>query len=177
MIYEDFCPINDKEALIVTGPSYTNLNQIVKTDYNLNLIETIKTGTYLRLGNIYNDKIFYSDNYTVYEDVKFLIEGIQPYMTEYGILYQHHGVIFLKDEIVIKPETGYFTVGRPTFYDDIIYYETRKSEAPQGWEVWKYDFDSNKTEYVCDGCNAFRYNDTIYYQKWNGKEFELCKKE
>ncbi len=180
MILEDFYPINDKEGLIVTGPSYNNLNQIKKVRYvgdNIKPKETIKTGTYLRLGNIYNDKLIYSDNYTVYEDDKFLAEGIQPYMTYHGLLYQHHGVIFLKDEILIKPQKDYFTVGRPSFYDGLVYYETRKSEAPKGWEVWKYDIKNNTNSFVINGCNPFRWKDILYYQLWNGMEFEICHKK
>ena len=176
MIFEDFYPINDEEVLVVSGPSLTHLNQILKIDYKNGIIpkEIVRTGTYLRLGNYFKGKLIYSDNYDVFEDGKFLREGIQPYMTEFGLLYQHHGVIFLDDIIIIKPEIGYFTVGRPTFSDGIIYYETRKSEAPQGWEVWKYDMNTGKNEFVCDGCNAFGYKDMIYYQKWNNGEFELC---
>ena len=174
MIFEDLYPIDEDNALIVSGPSLTHLNQILKVSYKngINIKETIKTGTYLRLGNYYNEKLIYSDNYDIFEDGKFLREGIQPYMTEYGLIYQHHGVIFMNDEIIIKPETGYFIVGRPTFSDGVIYYETRKSDAPYGWEVWKHE--NCKNDYVCDGCNAFGYNDMIYYQKWNGVEFEIC---
>lgn len=172
MILEDVSQINESEYLAVTGPSFTHLNQIVRLDGNMNIKEVVKTGTYLRLGNIYNGKLIYSNNYDVFEDDKFIKEGIQPYMTDHGLLYQYHGVIFLDDKIIIKPEPGYFTVGRPTFNDGIIYYETRKSEAPKGWEVWK--FENNRNEYVCDGCNPFGYKDTIWYQKWNGIGMDLC---
>ena len=43
------------------------------------------------------------------------------------------------------------------------------------WETWQYDFKINKK--LFDGCNAFRYNDTIYYQRWKNGEFKLCKTE
>lgn len=176
MILEDIFPIDEKYALAVTGPAFTFLNQIVKVEYTdtVRIVETVHTGTYLRLGNYYNGKLIYSDNYDIYEDGKFLKEGIQPFMTELGLLYQHHGVIFLDDKIIIKPEPGYRTVGRPTFCNGIVYYETRKAEAPQGWEVWKHDINTGKNEFVCEGCNACEYKDIIYYQKWNGIGMTPC---
>ena len=182
MKFEDFSPFNSTDALVAHGDSYNHLDKISMVQYKIEKeikflkFKELVRGTYLRLGNYFKGKLTYSDNYTVFEDGKFLFDGIQPYTFYKGTLYQHHGVIFLNNEIIIKPQTNYIVVGRPTFYNGFVFYETRIENAPN-WETWKYDLKDNTHTPVLFGANAFVYNDTIFYSKWNKKEFELCHKK
>lgn len=175
---EDFCPISDSEALCVNGQSYTELTEIVKVRYNdrleLSEPETIKTGSYLRLGNYYDGELCYSDVYDVFIGDEKICEGIQPYAFDLGIVYQNHGSIYLNKEKIISPYEDYKVCGRPTEYNNQIYYETRCDIAPKGWEIWRYDIESNTNEFIIRGANPYVYKNTLYYSLWNGSEFDLC---
>jgi hypothetical protein len=184
--FEDFCPIDNKNALITHGNDYTHLNEIREVTYligkekrvEIKNGKTLVKGNYLRLGNIFEEKLFFSDGYKIYimemETGKKSEygEGIQPYGYSNGIVYQKNSCIYDNDKRIIIPHGDYEVVGRPTTYKNKIYYETRADPAPLGWEVWIYDMDTKEKIKLIEGANPFAYNDNIFFSKWVDSEFK-----
>lgn len=188
--FEDFCPIDNNNALIAHGVDYTSLNEIRQVTYSIgneNLVEieigkTLVEGNYLRLGNIFEEKLFFSDGYKIYTmeietgKKKEYGVGIQPYGYSDGVVYQKNSCIYHNNKRIIIPHGDYEVVGRPTIYKNKIYYETRADPAPFGWEIWVYDmYSKEKIKLKEGGANPFVYNDKLFFSKWMESEFKtLC---
>lgn len=179
--FEDFCPLDDETALIVCGKTYTELTKIVRVNYQIKKNKVflssptiLLTGKYLRLGNIFNDQLTFSDDYSIYKanmnDLSnriFVCMGIQPYTLESDIVYQKYYCIYLNNKKIITPLDDYIVIGRPTIHQDWIYYEARRKPAPQGWEIWRYNLKSRKKEMVLQsGANPYVYNGKLFYSSW-----------
>lgn len=179
--FEDFCPLTDDTALIVCGTEYTHLTELTKVKYKIkgNKVHLFSptillTGTYLRLGNVFDGKLMFSDEYSVYTtEIKnptkrtYVCEGIQPYLFELGAVYQKRGSIYLNHDVIIPPWDDYIVAGRPTVYNNWIYFEARIKPAPQGWEIWRYDLTSKKKEMVLNyGGNPYVYAGKMFYSHW-----------
>ena len=166
--FEDFCPIDNENALIAHGNDYMHLNEIRQVKYFIgreNIVKfesekTIVKGNYLRLGNIFEGRLFFSDGYTIYimemETGKKheYGEGMQPFGYSDGIVYQKNSCVYHNDKRIIIPQGDYEVVGRPTIYKNKIYYETRSKPAPLGWEIWVYDINS-KEKTNCNNSSWF----------------------
>lgn len=172
MKYEDFYPISDSVALLVCGEYYTCMNEIRQVNYTLESGGSIKftegtvikNGKNLRLGNYYNGELIFSEGY---EPV-----GIQPYKFDKGLLYQTRGKIYLNDEVLFTVWDNYEVLGRPTYANGWVYFETRKSPAPFGWEVWKYNIETKEKVKLLDhGANPYVYEDKLFYSSWENGEF------
>lgn len=177
--FEDFYPIDDSNALVVAGNNYNELSQLWNINYRMKdgvvFIEEQRctmTGKHLRLGNIFQNKLVYSDEWKIYQDGEFIREGMQPYCFEKGIVYHKNAMIYLNDEKIVEPPVDHIEFGRPTIYGNFIYYESRKDEAPSGWEIHRYDMNTNTSEFVRKGANPFCYNDVLFYSYWLKTEFE-----
>lgn len=174
MKYEDFYPYSDTEALICCGDSYQKLSQIRKVYYELmpngsidfTLGEVIKSGGHLRLGNYYNDKLYYTDGYDK--------SGIvQNYMTDIGLFYQQDSKIYLDDDILLThTDTSHpkYQIGRPSYQDDWVYFESRghKKYFDTGiWEVWRYNVKSKQRQKLLDNAaNPYVYKDKLFFSTW-----------
>lgn len=179
MTYEDFCPISDTEALIVTGAEYTALTDLKKVGYELDegrvkltsIGETLVKGTHLRLGNLINGVPIYSDN----GDMLFL-KGEQPYSCEIGFLYKKEGKIWLNEKVLIEKWGEYLAIGRPTYYNGLVYFEARKEgnsiTSPLFWEIWTFNPETKEKRFVRMGANPYCYEGKLFYQKWEGGKFE-----
>ena len=187
--FEDFCPIDNENALIAHGIDYIHLNEIRQVKYSIekeNFVKiksskTIVEGNYLRLGNIFEGKLFFSEGYKIYMmkigtgEKKEYGDGIQPFGYYDGIVYQKNSCIYLNDKRIIIPQGDYEVAGRPTIYKNKIYYETRATAAPLGWEIWVYDIDTKQEKKLIQGANPFVYNDKLFFSKWMESEFKtLC---
>jgi len=185
--FEDFCPIDDTNALIAHGVDYSHLTEILKVKYSIENDNSIHIesgiplakGKYMRLGNLLDGKLVFSDCYKIYtfdfqNNTKIEYgEGLQPYGYKDGIVYQRNACIYNNDERIIIPHGEYEVVGRPTIYKNKIYYEARASPAPRGWEVWSYDMGTKEQIKIKEeGANPFVYDDKLFYSKWVGSEFK-----
>lgn len=172
MKWEDFYPITDNTALIVCGVDYTQMHEIREAEYTLQgeLVvlgesKVIKTGKNVRLGNYYHGELVFSEGY---EPVK-----IQPYRFDGGLLYQTKGNIYLNDEILFTPWDNFKVLGRPTYHNGWVFFETREGPAPQTWEVWKYNLETKqKVKVLNRGANPYVYKDKVFYSFLNGNAFE-----
>lgn len=179
--FEDFCPVDDTTAYIVYGLKYNSLWHIGIVDYLIadNKVYLTKltpcfNGSYLRLGNCWNNKFCYSDGEFLFINDDNVGVGIQPYISEDGFVFNHNNNIFLNHISVIEPFLDYKLVGRPTLYKGYIYFEARKNidTSPRGWEVWRYNIETKEKEKLFEGANPYCYNDKIFYSYLIGDMFE-----
>jgi len=197
MIYEDFYPITDELALITSGEDYEHLQWLKIVTYKVGSDSKViitndvafKKGTHIRLGNIYNGKIVYSDNNVI---EPFNIKGEQPFMTNRGVLYTNDGGIYEKtfSGITIKviPDINNVKIidlwgdikelGNPCEHDGWIYFEARKEPAPMGWQIWKFNIKTSERKLVREyGANPYVFRGKLYFSKWDGKKFETLVEE
>lgn len=182
MIYEDFYPVTNTKAYLVTGSALNRLTAIKKAKYKIEdkkivIIDTYDTqhkGGYLRLGNIFNGVIAYSDGYPgiIYINDIPIREGMQPFIFDEGIVYQNKGRIYLNDKLLIEPWGEYQVVCRPTFSDGWVYFETRKKVSTSGqvaayWEVWRFNMESKEKQRLLKyGANPYVFKGKLFYSKW-----------
>lgn len=185
--FEDFYPFTNKEALIACGRDYPCLSKIVKVDYSVNQSRKIAfihkkvliKGTYLRLGNYFNGELVFSDKDEIFLQSgnirKKIGNGRQPFLSDVGLIYhdrESHS-IYLNGVSLIPLWDDYVSVGRPTVAGEWVYFETRKRPAPQGWEIWRFNFNTSKKEKVLDcGANPYVFKDKLFYSKWIRGKFE-----
>ena len=62
------------------------------------------------------------------------------------------------------------------YYKGKIYYETRQHDFTT-WEIWIYDLITTKHSFVINGANPFMFDNILFYQTWNGKDFDMEYKE
>lgn len=187
--FEDFCPLSKDEALITMGIDYSYLKCIkcvkYKTEENrvkINFLsaKTIIYGSYLRLGNVFNNKLVYSDEQQIFEKniqggQRLIRRGLQPYCFKEGLLYQYDGSIYLNENEIIRPWGDFRIVGRPSFDDGWIYFETRNGPAPDSWQVWRYNLKSKEKQQILKkGANPYVYSDKLFYSKWEKNRFNSC---
>lgn len=191
--FEDLYPLDVERALIVAGKEYVTLNKLQQVRYRRETKGTVKISknhtifeskNYLRLGNIFNNELYYSEDYHVYkigvEKVNLkkpekLYMGIQPFAFEDGIVYQKKGSIYLNDKRILSPLNEYKIIGRPTIANGIMYYEARSTKAPQGWEIWRYNLSTKESEKILNGGNPYVYKNILFYSLWldHKNEFEI----
>jgi hypothetical protein len=191
MVHEDFYPISESEALITVGSTYTRLNEIRKVKYKVEghkviLLESTLylQGIHMRLGNIFEGKLFYSDNNRLYYFDKGIgsleLQGEQPYATNLGLFYTHNRSVYLNDNVIISLWEDFDEIGNVCVDSDWIYFETRrkKNPAPQGWEIWKFNINTKeKQQVVKHGANPDIYSGKLYYSIWGERGFETVMKE
>ena len=167
---EKLCTIRDDNE--IKSDLYVGLENIGQGNNQLESREVPEEFTSNK--NIFKKKIVFSDEYSIYianlNDLNkktFYRNGIQPFLFELGVVYQNHGSIFLNKERIIEPWDDYIVVGRPTVFQNWIYFETRKKPAPQGWEIWRYKIKSGQKEKILqDGANPYIYDKKLFYSKW-----------
>lgn len=179
IVFEDFYPLDSTLALVACGKNYTRLSDIKLVKYKLHnkrviiikYLRVIQKGSYLRLGNFFEGKLVYSNKNNIYlktdKEIVKVGEGIQPFMSELGMLYQRQGIVFLNSRPLIKPWDDYVVVERPTLFDKWVFFETRKGPAPEAWEIWRFEISSGKKELILrHGANSYVFNDKLFYSRW-----------
>ena len=186
--FEDFYPLSDTTALVVTGGEwwadasskrrdYMHNKFVVKLSYTLNyntvqlgqVEECVVSGTHLRLGNYFESKLCYSDNYKIYYgDGEFLGEGEQPFLHETGLYYTLDSKIW-KDGNLLIPLFNMFTeVCHPTISGNWIYFECLLGHAPGGWQVWKQHIKTQqRIPVMAHGANPYVFEDYLYFSYWD----------
>ncbi len=186
--FKDFCPISENEALISIGNDYSYLTYIRRVKYKLKdnrvkiffwLGKNIVHGTHLRLGNIFNNKLLYSDEQNIFEQFiskKILLQekGAQPYKFEGGLLYNHNGSIYLNKQKIICPWSGFGIVNSPFLKNNWVYFGARKGFFPWNWQVWCYNIKTKKKNLVLsNGANPYIYSGKLFYSKWEKGRFNV----
>jgi len=203
MMFEDFVPIDDGSvALITEGNSSTSLTMISKINFTIegstitlgDNIETIVTGSYLRLGNVVDNILYYSDGAPC-RDSKVMsvdlktkktneitsISGVpvQPFYSTDGKFYYSDEAptakIFCNNDLYVDHYEDFVEVGNPFIDNDIMYYEARRADrpAPGGWELWKINMTTKQQVYICDGANPSIFENDIFYGKWIDNRFDI----
>jgi len=185
--FEDFCPIDNTRALIVTGPYYTDLNEIREVTYQkkdghviINDATLVKTGEKLRLGNYWCGELLFSSKKIVYTPDGETYPGNQPFISKIGLVCQTGELE--KTEIRLNGNTlfdakslGKSEIGRPTVYGNMIYYEAREGvweNDPRCWDTYCFDVETKKHELVLkEAANPFVYNGTLFYSSWENGRF------
>lgn len=177
MKFEDFYPISDIEAYIVEGVEYNELSTISKVKYvisdgKVDIVtkSVMDTQPLVRLGNIYEDRLYYCTERKIYAADEYIRNGHQPFMTVFGLLYQKDTSIFLDDECLIDKENGTFTsIGRPSMEDEWVYYEAREGDwiDPSCWCVWRYHIETGvKEKLKSNAANPYVYDGKLFYSHW-----------
>ena len=53
---------------------------------------------------------------------------------------------------------------RRTYYNGFVYFETRNSPAPLGWQVWKFNIKTkDKIKILEHGANPYCFNNKLFY--------------
>ena len=185
--FEDFYPLTDTDALVVTGGEswadsksdhrdYMRNKYVVRLPYQVRgnavhlgeITECVASGTHVRLGNYAGSKLCYSDDYKIYHGSElFLRKGEQPFLHDSGLYYTFESEIW-KDDVVFIPKFGKFTeVCHPTIYNDWVYFECLLGSAPDGWQVWRQHMTTNRRERVLlHGANPYCFEGYLYFSWW-----------
>jgi len=178
--FKDFYPLSESEALISIGNNYNYLTHIKHVKYRLegNRVKihfwsgkTVVRGLYLRLGNIFDDKLFYSDEQNILQksaSKKILLKekGVQPYRFKGGLLYEYNGSIYLNEEEIIRPWADFSLVSSPSYTNGWVYFETRSGPAPCYWQVWRYNLKTKKKHLMLDhGASPCIYSGKLFYSR------------
>lgn len=172
MIYEDFVPVSDGEALITRGRSLTALGEIALAPYRVEgervvlsgKGRTLASGGHLRLGNLNGGVLGYScSGVGLVNTPCFSPSGIQPFTTDADCYWNEPGRgIWRNGELFLSHWNG-GAVGKPAVAGRWLYFEARGPGAPmpQGWEVWRVSGEDR--EFVCIGANPHPWNDWLFF--------------
>lgn len=179
-IIEDFVPYNDSRALVSAGKGFRELNFILDVEYEfkdklyLDDLQIKVWGDYLRLGH-YDEwgELVYSDGWKHLH---------QPFVYQ-GVCYETgdapNGRLYRGGELLIDHWGEVEELGNPWIEDDRIWFEARErlKPAPEGWRIYHSDLEGGEITYFCKGANPCIYKGTLYYGIWNGKAFDIARRE
>ena len=179
-VIEDFVPYSDNRALISAGPNYERLRYIADVHYkfhddgiDINLVEQLKVGTYLRLGHLYGGKLVWSEGN----------EGIhQPHRSDDDHFYYALGApnakIYCNGELLIDHPPGVLQVGKPWVYREHVYFEGHDADkpTPTGWNIYRALKDGTAIEKLCAGANPVVYNSILYFSVWIANSFSIARR-
>lgn len=168
-VVEDFQPISDNRALITAGSNLRDLHTLGECDYRfdherlvLTNLDVLRRGTYLRLGNVHDGQLIYSDGWQCPH---------QPFKSDKHFYYSYgapKATIYRDGLPFIVPEMLFFVeCGKAFEHDGYVYFEANKiPESPDTWEIWRLK-GADFPEFVAMGANPAIYNGTLYFDRWN----------
>lgn len=181
-VFEDFCPQDGDTALLVTGADYQHHTEIREARYHLAdgvvVIESsrlVRSGTHLRLGNVFEGALTYSDAGRITSDLSFPSRGYveQPFRSEDGLFYTQDSEIWLNGLPFIGRFDGYDEVCHPTVHERWVYFEAKRVDpafpgSAQGWQVLRRHLDEGVTELVlAHGANPYVHGGLLFHSRWN----------
>jgi len=162
--------VSASRALITAGSNFRDLHTLGECSYRfvdphsleLSDLVVLARGSYLRLGNVHNGDLYYSDGWQVPH---------QLFKSDSALYYTDgapNGRIF-RNEIELKLRVDLFVeVGKAVESGPWLYFEAnRKHECPQGWEVWRADLNTWESEFVTMGANPAIFESTLFCDRWN----------
>ncbi len=181
-VFEDFCPQSSDTALVVTGVDYMHHSEIREVRYHLEdervVVESsrlVRDGTHVRLGNIWNGRLIFSDAGTVHSDLDISFRGLaeQPFRAADGLFYTQDSEVWLDGKKLIGRFDGYDEVCHPTVDGREVYFEAKRADplfpgSAKGWQVLRYHLDLRTIELVlAHGANPYVYDGKLFHSRWS----------
>ena len=169
LVIEDFQPVSSTRALITGGCSFRDLHTLGECSYefldsgvlSLSDLSVVAYGTYLRLGNRYKGRIYYSDGW---ECPHQFFKSASSFYYAYGA---PQASIYRDGMLLVPSGDDFAECGKPLEYRGSLYFEVRVDGKPDDWQVWRMDLSNRAKEFVTVGANPAIYGGRLYFGRWD----------